>query len=416
MVVVAAVPALVGFPLGWAREPDPLCGRRVSIRPQPTRAPRGEVMALGPFRWGGPARAVAGGPTPAWGGGGMAWDPAAAALRLSLALGAARGVSGDSPPLSPPPPPGRTVAANRANRANRARRLTKDWLGWNLVRQDATPSHLSPPLPTALAPLRPAASLFCPWHGDREDGAEGEGVGTPARPPHSPGAGGGTMASPCCCGGGTARPPRCSPPPTNAGGGPAPPVTLPPSRGCGLGSCASRPSLPGPGMGGVTPTTSAWTALSGCPPSRALMAPSLEPTGPPSAKPCSGGTPGSSSRAPPGRTHGAPASPTHGAGTWRQCVRRRPARRCGGRPGTAGWCVGTPPDCYPPPPLQSPPPCKVPPPPPGHRHFHVFLVNMNCAGLCCPSALRMALHCFPGTTNGHVFDGKLYFTVPLDPQ
>ena len=40
-----------------------------------------------------------------------------------------------------------------------------------------------------------------------------------------------------------------------------------------------------------------------------------------------------------------------------------------------------------------------PPPPPGDRHFHVFLVNMYCAGLCCPTALRMALHCFPSTTN-----------------
>ena len=48
---------------------------------------------------------------------------------------------------------------------------------------------------------------------------------------------------------------------------------------------------------------------------------------------------------------------------------------------------------YPPPRLQSPPPH------PGDRHFHVFLVNMYCAGLCCPSALRMALHCFPITSN-----------------
>ena len=51
-----------------------------------------------------------------------------------------------------------------------------------------------------------------------------------------------------------------------------------------------------------------------------------------------------------------------------------------------------------PPPLAKSPPLQSPPPP-GHRHFHVFLVNMNCAGLCCPSALRMALHCFPITTN-----------------
>ena len=47
----------------------------------------------------------------------------------------------------------------------------------------------------------------------------------------------------------------------------------------------------------------------------------------------------------------------------------------------------------PPPPLQSPPPH------PGDRHLDVFLVIMYCAGLCCPSALRMALHCFPITTN-----------------
>ena len=46
------------------------------------------------------------------------------------------------------------------------------------------------------------------------------------------------------------------------------------------------------------------------------------------------------------------------------------------------------------------PPCNLPPPPPrGDRHFHVFLVNVYSAGLCCPSALRMALHCFPITSN-----------------
>ena len=42
----------------------------------------------------------------------------------------------------------------------------------------------------------------------------------------------------------------------------------------------------------------------------------------------------------------------------------------------------------PPPPLQSPPLCN-PPPHPGDRHFHVFLVNMYRAGLCCPSALHL---------------------------
>ena len=46
-----------------------------------------------------------------------------------------------------------------------------------------------------------------------------------------------------------------------------------------------------------------------------------------------------------------------------------------------------------PPPLQTPSPCNPPPP---HRETvtFFFLVNMYCAGLCCPSALRMALHCF----------------------
>ena len=91
-----------------------------SIRPQPTRAPCGEVMALLPSRWREPARVVAGGPTLVWGGGGVAWDSAAAALPLSPALGAARAVSRESPP---PPPPGRAVATNQASRA---RRLTGD--------------------------------------------------------------------------------------------------------------------------------------------------------------------------------------------------------------------------------------------------------------------------------------------------
>ena len=50
------------------------------------------------------------------------------------------------------------------------------------------------------------------------------------------------------------------------------------------------------------------------------------------------------------------------------------------------------------PPLQTPTPCN-PPPPPGDRHFHVFLVTMYCAGLCCPCALCMALNCFPITSN-----------------
>ena len=51
------------------------------------------------------------------------------------------------------------------------------------------------------------------------------------------------------------------------------------------------------------------------------------------------------------------------------------------------------------PPLANSHPVQSPPPPPGDRHFHVFLVNVYCVGLCCPSALHMALHCFPIASN-----------------
>ena len=124
-------------------------------------------------------------------------------------------------------------------------------------------------------------------------------------------------------------------------------MPCPPSWGCSPGFCASTLSCPGPGTGGGTPTTSAGTAPSGYPPSRAPAAPSSGPRGPLWAKLCSGGTPRSSTRAPTGRTPAARAVPTHGAGTWRPCGPRRRARRCGGRPGRAGWGSGTiPPACW----------------------------------------------------------------------
>ena len=157
-----------------------------------------------------------------------------------------------------------------------------------------TPGPTSPPLAT----LQPATNFFCSWHGDHMAEAEAEGAGTPARPPCSPGTGGGTTASPCY-GGGTARLTRCSPPPTSGEDGPAPPVPSPPSKGCALGSSASRTSSPGRGMGGGTPTTSARTAPSSCRLSGAPLAPSLGPRGPPSARRCNGGTPASSLRTPP---------------------------------------------------------------------------------------------------------------------
>ena len=67
-------------------------------------------------------------------------------------------------------------------------------------------------------------------------------------------------------------------------------------------------------------------------------------------------------------------------------------------------CCCLPNGSTPAPPLQSPTPLAIShplqsPPPPGDRHFHVFLVNIYCAGLCCPSALHMALHCFPITSD-----------------
>ena len=103
-VVKAAVPAPAPPPpLGRPQDLDPRPGMRVSIHPQPTRAPRNEAMALGPLRGRGAARAVARGPTQQWSGGGLTGGSAAAALRLPLAPGAAGMVAGGLPALYPPP-------------------------------------------------------------------------------------------------------------------------------------------------------------------------------------------------------------------------------------------------------------------------------------------------------------------------
>ena len=94
-------------PPGGAQDPDPWPSRRVSIRPQPTRAPRDEAMALGPLRGGGGglARAMATGPKLNWGCGGVAGGTGAAALRLPLAPVATGTAAGDPPPSPPSPPP-----------------------------------------------------------------------------------------------------------------------------------------------------------------------------------------------------------------------------------------------------------------------------------------------------------------------
>ena len=73
------------------------------MRPQPTRAPRDEVMALSPLRGRELAGAVARGPTLEWGGGVMARGTAAVALRLPLAPGLTGTVARDSAPSLPPP-------------------------------------------------------------------------------------------------------------------------------------------------------------------------------------------------------------------------------------------------------------------------------------------------------------------------
>ena len=108
-------------PLGRHQGPDPRASRRVSIRPQPTRAPRREAMALGPLWRRGAARAVARVPTRQWGVGGTAGGSAAAALRLPPAPGAAGVAAGRLPlPPAPPPPPGESWSLGASQRTSTA--------------------------------------------------------------------------------------------------------------------------------------------------------------------------------------------------------------------------------------------------------------------------------------------------------
>ena len=142
----AAVPAPATPLLEWPRCPDPRPGWRVSIRPQPTRAPQGEAMALGPPRGRGPARAVARGPTLSWGVGGTAGGAAAAALRLLLAPGVTRTVAGAPPP--PPPAPLRGGRRTPMGPTDKAGCLPRESGGRG--------SHAAPPPPRS-HPLPPAA-------------------------------------------------------------------------------------------------------------------------------------------------------------------------------------------------------------------------------------------------------------------
>ena len=155
----AAVPAPTPPPpLGRPRGPDPQPGRRVSIRPQPTRAPQDEVMALGPLRGREPARAVARGPTLEWAGGGMAGGTAAAALRLPLAPG-----DRDGGQRSPPP---RGAEVSKGLTGN-VRRLTGEQGGRGAqqlkVAASPRPSLPTPaPNPTEALTVERASSEFRP--------------------------------------------------------------------------------------------------------------------------------------------------------------------------------------------------------------------------------------------------------------
>ena len=131
------------------------------------------------------------------------------------------------------------------------------------------PPAAAPPRPLHWPPCGLPLTSFA--HGTGTSWTGPRAKGTLPSPPCFPGDSGGTMASPRYIGG-TARPCRCSPPPTSAQGAPPPPVLSLVLRGCALGSCVSGTSSPWCGMGCGTPTTSAWTALFGSPPSRIPMA------------------------------------------------------------------------------------------------------------------------------------------------
>ena len=154
----AAVPAPATPLLEWPRCPDPRPGWRVSIRPQPTRAPQGEAMALGPPRGRGPARAVARGPTLSWGVGGTAGGAAAAALRLLLAPGVTRTVAGAPPP--PPPAPlrgGRRTPMGPTDKAGCLPRESGGRGSHAAPPPPPPPAHTPCPQRPGLAPCRPAA-------------------------------------------------------------------------------------------------------------------------------------------------------------------------------------------------------------------------------------------------------------------
>ena len=102
-VAKAAVPAPAAPHLGRPQGPDPRAGWRVSIRPQRTRAPRREAMALGPL-WGrGATWAVARVPTRQLGG----WRIDTGLSRRGTAAPPPAGCDPRSDHRAPPPLPPR---------------------------------------------------------------------------------------------------------------------------------------------------------------------------------------------------------------------------------------------------------------------------------------------------------------------
>ena len=206
----------------------------------PRRGDGSRPLSMG----GGCAQVVAGVPTPAWGGCGMAWDQAAAALRLSLALGQSGACQEPPPPSPPPPPTARTDGGRGPSRQGAKANRLLAWMDPTTARSRPS-DHCPGPPATCPGPLVACHEPFFA-HGTgtarmrtrTRPGARSRAHG---RHPQSPGTGDGTMASPCCDGG-TPKPPWCSLPPTSAGDGLAPSVPWPPSWGYALGSCASTTS------------------------------------------------------------------------------------------------------------------------------------------------------------------------------
>ena len=231
---------------------------------------------------------MAGGPIPGSGGGGMAGDLAAAALRLSPGPGVTGIASGDAPP----PPGGGNITRDQRDGASCPRR------GLSRGGGQGGCTHPPPPPPAAVAYLQFAlldCVFFYTWREALVAGVAGvkagvEGAGTKAPPhPHSPSTEGGTTAS-RCCGGGTARSPMCSPTPASDGNGPSPPMPLPPLRGHALGSRALGTSLLGLGTCGGRPTINARMPHFGGAPCTAPLVSSSGPRGQPLLRRSTGDT------------------------------------------------------------------------------------------------------------------------------